>query len=129
MKIIDSLKAIVDEINLEIENEKLKNNKTYTKKVKKNGQVKSKNTLSKRASTFEEKYGNREYFKDNLYSYSDEGESELSDTVKDYDDYLENFKAINNKDNKVESPLSKELRKRNSARKSFIHSIIFERKI
>ncbi|MFM1538433.1 hypothetical protein [Helcococcus bovis] len=129
MKIIDSLKAIVDEINLEIENEKLKNNKTYTKKIKKNGQTKSKNTLSKKASTFEEKYGNREYFKDNLYYYSDEGESELSDTVKDYDDYLENFKAINNKDNKVESPLSKELRKRNSARKSFIHSIIFERKI
>lgn len=129
MKIIDSLKAIVDEINLEIENEKLKNNKTYTKKIKKNGRTKSKNTLSKKASTFEEKYGNREYFKDNLYSYSDEGESELSDTVKDYDDYLENFKAINNKDKKVESPLSKELRKRNSARKSFIHSIIFERKI
>lgn len=127
MKIIDTLKEIVNEVNLEIEKEKLKNKKTYTKKVNDNGRNLKK--ILNKSNTFKQKYGEREYFKDTVYSYSDEKESELSDTVADYNDYLENFKAIENKSEKNSNPLSKELRKRNSARKSFIHSIIFGRKI
>lgn len=126
MKIIEALKEIANEINLEIEKEKLKNKKTYTKKNKDNGKN---NKVLNKASAFEQKYGKREYFKNSIYSYGDEEESELSDTVPDYTNYLQNFKSIKIENSKKENPLSKELKKRNSARKSFIHSIIFERKI
>lgn len=152
MGIFDFFEEIIEEINKEIKNtnnsgkvlsdsRKIKKMEyiDLTKKVetpqesyerKKNQKI-LKERLEKKfkkEEKFEERYGSHVNPADKKYSYSDEMESEISDTVQYEEDKLYRIKESKDKESKINF-YAKKLKKRESAREAFINSIIFNRKI
>lgn len=84
--------------------------------------------IEKEEKTFEQRYGYHVNEADKKYSYSDEMDSEISDTVQYEEDKLYRIEESENKKSKINF-YSKKLRSRKNAREAFINSIIFNRKI